>query len=247
MNDTSTLRSLDRRNALSAMVSGAAMLPLLAACAAPRQRPPGVALDDGTSELTPAYVVTHTSGRPTMFVRANYFFWDQNRDVELLPEARITVNGHPLSRDPNSSTSMIADVPARPEIEYELVRRVGQEPVQHLLELPYLQIDHMSLPYREGGLFRMSMRAGPKTGPGVIEDSVNMTIFGPRGETRLSRAESSTWPDLTMVPNQRSSLPPGDYNARIYRQQRVSLNRISKSRTGWAVISHGFEFVLPVR
>ncbi len=225
------------------------MLPLLAACAAPRQRPPGVVLDDGTSELTPAYVVTHTSGRPTMFVRADYFLWDRNRDVELLPEARVTVNGHPLRMDANPADfpSYVADVPARPEIEYELVRRVGQEPVQHLLELPYLQIDHMTLPYREGGSFRVSMRAGPKTGPGVIEDIVGMLVLGPVGETQLRRADGSAWPDLILVPYQRSSLPPGDYNARIYRQQRVSLNRISKSRSGWAVISHIAEFVLPVR
>lgn len=237
----------DRRTTLAALVASVVALPLLAACAAPRQRSSAQALDDASSELTPAYVVTHTSGRPTMFVRANYFSWDRKQDVELRPDARLTVNGQALTEDPKAVLSYIADVPARPTIEYVLVRRPGQAALSHTLELPYLQIDSMPRVYREGGEFPVALRPGPRPGPGVIEDHVNMTIKGPQGETRLERVEGSDWSKVTLVPFQRSTLPPGDYHARIYRQQRVSLNRMSSSRTGWAVISHGFEFVLAVR
>ena len=247
MNNTLNFHALDRRATLGALAVAAAALPLSGAFATTRQGSSAQALDDGSSELMAAYVVTHTSGRPTMFARANYFFLDRRQDVELQRDARLTVNGHELKEDPQASPSYIADVPARPTIEYELVRRPGQEPLSHTLDLPSLQFLSLPRVYQAGGGFHASLRAGPPTGPGVIEDGMFMRIFGPQGETWLQPTGRSTLSDLVLVPSQQSALPPGDYRARLVRQQRVSLRLISRSRAGFAVISHGLEFLLSVR
>lgn len=240
-------RSIDRRVAFGSLAGIAiSALPVLAACGGPHARTDSEGLDDGSSELTAAYVATRTAGRSTMFVRANYFSGDRQQDIRLQPGAIVSANGVALKEDPEARSSYIADVPAQLTIEYKLIRRVGASPLVHSLELPYLQVESMPDKYKEGGEFRVALRPGPPPNSGVIEDHVSMVIRGPRGETRLRRADESRFPDITLVPWQQSALPPGNYSARIFRQQRYSLSRISNSRSGWAVVSHGLEFVLNV-
>ena len=216
-------------------------------CAVRAQAPDTMVMDDGSMPLTPAYLVTYTQGKPTAFVRADFFTSGLAVEVALDVGGFVKVNGVTLRRDPKETISYIGDIPPARSFTFECQRSPSLV-TRHTFDLPPLEIVSKDPYYVPEGVFRVNVGPRDATPRGVIEDNTNMTIRGPRGETRFTSRDSPEVVDRTFVLRQISDLPAGNsYPARIYRQQRVSLKDMSDSPSGWGILSHGIEFMLANR
>lgn len=201
-------------------------------------------IDDGVTDITPVYVMTYTDGQPTVFVRANYYFFDAKKQVQLRVGGSIKVNGNLLKHDPQTLTSYIGNISMPSELlTFEFTRATGQVS-RHSFALPKLEVVAYPTQYSGDGPVRVAVSPGAVR-KGVMEDSYNMTIFGPTGESRFV-GESEGQSQLRFRSVQMSALPTGSYRARVYRQQRTALKDISDYKTGWAVASHGHNFMIEV-
>lgn len=232
---------MNRRESLMtlAMLGGGGMT----GCAVTQPAAPRMVIDDGATEITPAYVVTYTDGQPTAFVRADFYFFDAKKEVQLRADGGIKVNGIQLDRDPKELVSYIGNIPFSETFTFELTRKAGLV-IKHSLSLPQLEILTLPRQYLGREPIRAIIRSAP-TPKGVMEDSYSMAVSGRFGESRLKGKLAGT-SDLTFEAVQHSASPPGRYLADIYRQQRTALKDISSSKTGWAVLSHGKNFLIDV-
>lgn len=201
-------------------------------------------IDDGVTDITPVYVMTYTDGQPSVFVRADYYFFDAKKQVQLRKEGFIKVNGILLERDAKELISYIGNIPMPSELlTFEFTRATGQVS-RHSFALPHLEVLAYPRQYAGDGPIRIAVSPGAVR-KGVMEDKFSMTIYGPTGESRFI-GENGGQSQLSFRSIQMSALPPGSYRARIFRQQRTALKDISDYKTGWAVASHGHNFMIEV-
>jgi hypothetical protein len=237
--------SMNRRESLVALGSAVGGLGAvsLSGCAVAQPADARMIVDDGVTAITPVYVMTYTNGRPTVFVRADYYFMDAKKQVQLRSDGSIKVNGIQLQRDPNELISYIGDIPVAELLTFEFTRTTGQV-MRHSFALPELDIRELPKQYAGIDPIHAVVSAGPAR-KGVREDKFAMTIFGRKGETRF-KGELKNKSELTFRSVQYSASPPGSYRADIYRQQRTALQDISDQKSGWAVASRGHNFVIEV-
>lgn len=212
-------------------------------CAIAQPADARIVVDDGDGEITPVYVMTYTEGRPTVFVRADFYIFNDKKQVKLRDDGAIKVNGISLEKDHKELISYIAEIPAAEVLTFELMRSTGN--VQHhSFALPDLHI--VELPQQYAGVDPVRVHLLPgQMGNGVMEDIYLMTIYGRKGETRL-KGERTSPSEVSFRSVQYSASPPGNYRARLFRQQRTPLKNISDSKTGWAVATRGFNFMIEV-
>ena len=237
---------MNRRESLMTLASSAlGGLGGASGCAAIAQvEDSRMVIDDGVTAITPVYAMTHTDGQPSVLVRADYYFFDAKKQVQLRKNGSIKVNGILLERDSKELISYIGNIPVPSELMiFEFTRAAGQV-ARHSFALPQLEVSEYPRQYAGDGPVPVAVKPG-LVRKGVMEDKFNMTIYGPIGESRFV-GESEGQSQLSFRPIQMSTLPPGSYRARIFRQQRTALKDISDYQTGWAVASHGHNFVIEV-
>ena len=233
---------MNRRETLMTMIGGLGVVSA-SGCAVAQLADARMVVDDGVSEITPVYVMTYTEGHSTVFVRADFYFFNDKKQVKLRDDGAIKVNGILLGKDPKELISYIADVPAAEVLTFEFVRSAGNVQ-RHSFTLPELHIVELPQQYAGVDPVRVPLLPG-EVRNGVTEDSYLMTIYGRKGETRL-KGERTSQSEISFRSVQYSASPPGSYRARIFRQQRTPLKNISDSKTGWAVATRGYNFMIEV-
>jgi len=202
-------------------------------------------VDDGTSEITPVYVMTHNESQSSTFVRADFYFYDAKKDVELRPGASIKVNGIELQRDPKELASYIGTIPMpHGLLTFEFTRTPGKA-IKHSFALPELEIVEAPKLYRVGEKLTITVNhRSPRAG--VASDTYNVDI---RGNGRYTFAtESSDGSRIVFRPILKNvGFPSGPATAYIYRQQRTPLRDLSSDlQTGWAVASRSRDFAIEI-
>jgi hypothetical protein len=203
-------------------------------------------VDDGVSEITPVYVMTHNESEPYTFVRADFYFYDAKKDVEILPGASIKVNGVELQRDPKELVSYIGNIPiSRGLLTFEFARTPGKV-IEHSFALPELEIIEFPRTYRAGETLtvRVNPRA-PRTG--VIRDAHRMAIYAGKiyypFDQKLTVEQEIVFDPI----HKKIELPIGSMKADIFRQQRTPLKNLSNEfQSGWAVASRSRDFKIEV-
>lgn len=234
---------VNRRDSLLLLASG------LSGCApmtANTQAQSRMVVDDGTSKITPVYVMTYLEGQPATFVRADYYYIDAKKQVQLRPEGSIKVNGIPLQRDPKELISYIAYTPLAPDLlTFEFTRSTGQV-IKHSFALPELDIVELPKRYRAGEPLPMAINHRPPRA-GVMRDSYSLSIYASSGRYPLdSKAASANQVVFEAIHGQ-IRLPTESAQAHIFRQQRTPLKDISDAlQTGWAVASRSRDFTIEI-
>lgn len=200
-------------------------------------------VDDGTQELTPVYITTHTQGQNFTFVRAAFWVWDAKQSVELPASGEISVNGFKLKKEfSQGSFSYVGDVPVTGgKVTFRLVRGNGAV-MEHSFELPLLDIPEYPKTYMPYASLRVPVRYGPPT-PG--ETVIAMDLETPHLWFPFeSRAEGD---NVEFTPILHLNLPSGTYPATICRQQTIPLRDLSNATsTGWVVSSDVREFMIEI-
>lgn len=235
---------MNRRKSLT-ILAGTAVAGVGAAstsgCAVGQPADSRMVIDDGVTAITPVYVMTYTDGQPTAFVRANYYFFDAKKQVQLRADGSIKVNGVLLARDPKELASYIGNIPVSESFTFEFTRQAGRV-IKHTFAMPQLEIVTLPRNFSRSVPIRVALKSGPAP-VGVMEDKYRMSISGRFGESRFS-GQLTGGSELIFESIQYSASPPGSYRADIYRQQRTALKDISDNKTGWAVLSHGHNFLI---
>jgi hypothetical protein len=202
-------------------------------------------MDDGISEITPVYVMTYTEGQPNTLVRADYYFYDAKKEVELRPGASIKVNGIELQRDPKEVVSYIGDIPMpHDRLTFEFERMPGTV-IKHSFVLPNLDVVEFPKTYRTGKTFTAVVNYRPPPAD-VARDSYGLSFEGEFG--RFPFVVQIAGPArLIFKPILNLGLRPESVKAHIYRQQRTPLRNLSSDlQTGWAVASRSRDFTVEV-
>ena len=237
------MTSINRRNTLLSLASG------LCGCTTMIeniQAQPKMVVDDGVSEITPVYVMTHNESQSSTFVRANYYFYDAKERVELRPGAFIKVNGIALQRDPKALVSYIGDIPMPHDLLTFEFTRTPKKVIKHSFALPELDIVEFPSRYRVGDRLTVAVNnRSPR--PGVAKDIYALDIRGDHGGYDFV-SEPAGPPSMTFRPLIRNlKFPSGFYKAHFFRQQRTPLKDLSSDlRTGWAVASSSKDFKIQV-
>ncbi len=235
--------SINRRESLLLLAGG------LSGCTAMTttnsQAQSKMVVDDGTSEITPVYVMTHNESRSSTFVRADFYFYDAKKDVELRPGASIKVNGIELQRDPKELVSYIGNIPVpHGLLTFEFTRNPSKI-IKHSFALPELEVVEVPKLYRVGEKLTIAIKRRPPRA-GVASDTYNLDL---RGNGRYTFAEeSSDGSRIVFRPILKNvGFPSGPATAYIYRQQRTPLRDLSSDlQTGWAVASRSRDFTIEV-
>ena len=202
-------------------------------------------MDDGTSEITPVYVMTHNESQSSTFVRADYYFYDAKKDVELRPGASIRVNGIELQRDPKELASYIGNIPMpHGLLTFEFARTPGQV-IQHSFALPELEIVELPTVYRAGEMLTVLVNPQPPRA-GVSNDRYGLYFHSSSGRFPFANHVAGD-ARIIFKPVLNVGLTPESSKARIYRQQRTPLKDISNAlQTGWAVASRSRDFKIEI-
>jgi len=235
--------SINRRKSLLLLAGG------LSGCTAmttmSTQAQSKMVVDDGTSEITPVYVMTHNEGEFSTFVRADFYFYDDKKEVELRPDASIKVNGIELQRDPKELVSYIGRIPMpHGLLTFEFTRAPGKV-IKHSFALPELDIVELPKTYRVGetltvGVNHRSSRAG------VMRDTYGLHLQSSSGRFPFTNGVADQ-ARIVFKPILDVGFASGPSTARIYRQQRTPLRDLSSElQTGWAVASRSRDFTIEV-
>jgi hypothetical protein len=203
-------------------------------------------VDDGISEITPVYIMTRNESQSSTFVRANYYFYDDQRRVELIPGASIKVNGIELQRDPKALVSYIGNIPLPHELlTFEFERAPGQI-IRHSFALPDLDVVEFPKTYRVGENLTIAVNHRPPR-PGVERDSYGLELRRSDGGFYDFAIEEAGSPRMVFKPLLEIGFPRGFYTAHLFRQQRTPLKNLSSDlQTGWAVASMSRDFAIEV-
>jgi hypothetical protein len=238
------MNSINRRKSLLLLAGG------LSGCTAMTttnsQAQSRMVVDDGVSEITPVYVMTHNESQSSTFVRADYYFYDAKKDVELRPGASIKVNGIELQRDPKESVSYIGNIPMpHGLLTFEFARMPGRV-IKHSFVLPELDIVEMPKIYRVGEMLAVAVNhRSPRSG--VAKDTYGLDLRGHNGLYEFA-SEPAGLSRMVFRPILKNvGFPSGLFNAHLYRQQRTPLKDLSSDlQTGWAVASRSRDFKIEV-
>lgn len=201
-------------------------------------------MDDGESEITPIYTMTHTDGRDFTFVRADFWFWEAKKSVKLSSTGSITVNGIELKgeRDSKGTFSYVGNIPVTEgELTFKLVRNPSRT-MAHSFDLPKLGILEYPANYRPHEPIRVPVKYVP---PALGKTTFDMIMHTPqRAFDLVSRIQGDY---LEFMPIIKLPLPAGTFEATIFKQHRTPLRDISDaSKTGWAVASNGRNFKIEI-
>jgi hypothetical protein len=235
----------DRRNALLLLASGLCGCTFMTGKEMLEQS--RLVVDDGISEITPVYVMTRNESKSSTFVRADYYFYDAKKEVELSTGASIKVNGIALQPDPKDKVSYIGNIPIpHGLLTFEFERTPGQI-IKHSLAMPELDIVEFPKTYRVGENLTIAVNHRPPR-PGVARDSYGLDILAGEGRGRYDFAiEEAGSPRMAFKPILNIGFPSGFYPAHLFRQQRTPLKDISSDlKTGWAVASMSRDFTIEV-
>ena len=203
-------------------------------------------VDDGVSEITPVYVMTHTEGQSSTFLRANFYFYDAKKQVELRSGGSIKVNGIELQHDPKTLASYIGSIPLpHGLLTFEFTRSPGHT-IKHSFALPELEVMEFPKYYRVGDVLSVSVAHRPAR-PGVARDVYGLDLRSAGGiyEFVNEPAEATRIGFRPILKN--VGFPAGSALANVVRQQRTPLKDLSSElRTGWAVASRARDFTIEV-
>jgi hypothetical protein len=200
-------------------------------------------VDDGVSEITPVYVMTHTQGQSYTFVRADFWNWETKKSVKLQTNGSISVNGIELKAESGQrgSITYVGNIPISEGIFTFKLTRSAQKIMEHIFETPPLNISEFPKSYRPFDSLRVPVDYKPTVGTTVY----NMQIHFPQRNFDLTGNIKGT--HIEFSPIIKVPLPSGTFEAAIYRQQRTPLRDISDAtKTGWAVASNRKLFLIKV-
>ncbi|MCT8176735.1 hypothetical protein [Variovorax sp. CY25R-8] len=203
-------------------------------------------VDDGVSEITPVYVMTHNESQSHTFVRADFYSYDTKKDVRLLPGASIKVNGFELQRDPKELVSYIGKIPtSRGLLTFEFARTPGRV-IEHSFALPELEIVEFPRTYRAGETLKVRVNPGPPRAGGM-RDTHRMAIYAGNIYYPFDQKPAAEQEIVFDPIHKKIELPIGSVKANIFRQQRTPLKNISNEfQSGWAVASRSRDFKMEV-
>jgi len=238
------MKLLDRREGLVLMAAS------LSACTTMNANPntdSRMQIDDGISELTPVYVMTYLQGQPAAFVRADFFYQQVKKEIEIQPGGSIKVNGVALQRDPKERVSYIGYIPLPFDLlTFEFTRASGQV-FTHSFALPELNILEYPKTYRAPDALIIPVRhRAPRVG--VTRDVYGLTMNDPRGEVYPFAISQVHDEKVEFDPIlKKLGLSHGEASLHMVRQQRTVLKNISNAfQTGWAVASTSHDFKVEV-
>ncbi|BBB65692.1 hypothetical protein UNDYM_1439 [Undibacterium sp. YM2] len=201
-------------------------------------------IDDGESEITPIYTMTHTDGQDFTFVRADFWFWDSKKSIKLAPTGSITVNGIELKGESGlrGTITYVGKVPlTEGELTFKLIRNAKQS-MTHTFVLPTLNILEYPKSYKPHESIRVPVK---HTLSALGKTTYDMIIRTPQREFDLTSQIQGDY--LDFIPIIKLPLPVGIFEARIFKQHRTPLRDISDaSKTGWAVASNGKNFKVEI-
>ena len=236
---------MNRRQGLLKMVGGVAGLAGLGGCAVGTSNTDArVVMDDGVSDLTSAYSISHTLGESTVFARASFYYWNARQEVRLRDDGSVNVGGMQLERDPKALISYIGRPPYMKQPYTVIVTRMPGRVVSYRFDLPRLQVSTLPTRYSGDGALSVNVSLG-EPADGLVRDRFGMAISAPTGEFRLAQSGVSS-AQLSLDPIQRVPLPVGTYRAVISRVQRISLSKISAEKTGWCALATSQEFLIDI-
>ncbi|MEI7614051.1 MAG: hypothetical protein WCK63_14210 [Betaproteobacteria bacterium] len=198
-------------------------------------------LDDGVTDITPVYVMTHSQENSFTFVRADFWFISAKKSVKLQESGSVSVNGVELRGEPSKGYSYVGNIPVTEgKITFRVVRGEGQV-LEHTFELPVLDILEFPKTYQPYEPIQVPVKY---TAASVGETVINMNIEVPG---RNFPFNSRIAPDHVLLnPIIKVPLPKGTFSAKIYRQHRTPLKEISNSKTGWAVATNSRSFTIDI-
>jgi hypothetical protein len=242
--DDAMIFPISRRKTLLFFISG------LSGCAAMTttniQGQSRMVVDDGISEITPVYVITHNESQSSTFVRADFYFYDAKKEVELQPGASIKVNGIELQHDPKTLASYIGNIPMpHGLLTFEFMRTPGKV-IKHSFALPELDIAEFPNFYRVGE--QLAIVVNPRASrPGVEKDIYGVDIQGNQGLYGFVSEPAGSLRMIFRPILKNVGFPSGLHEAHIFRQQRTPLKNLSNDlQTGWAVASRSRDFTIEV-
>jgi hypothetical protein len=201
-------------------------------------------IDDGISEITPIYTMTHTYGQDFTFVRADFSYLTAKKTVKLQATGAISVNGVELKSEPGQSGTItyVGNIPlTEGKLTFKLVRSPTQM-MEHSFELPILDVVAYPKSYRPHEPVRVPVRYVPSE---VGTTVFNMVIHTSQRDFYFKSQIGSDYVEFLPIIN--VPLPAGTFEARIYRQQKTLLRDVSDAnKTGWAGASNGRNFMIDV-
>ena len=208
-------------------------------------RPTTWALDDGATDITPSYTITHTEGESFTFVRATFFYWQAKKFVELNPSGSIAVNGELLTgiserSDAYSYTRKVAVSP-NGAYHFDLVR-TAEKKFSHTFSLPLLKLVEYPLKINRNAMIKARLAAGATLSSG---ETLHLQILIPQNEFGMP---GTVVDNLVTFENIKGiMLPTGKFNAEIYSQVKTPLRDISDAfATGWATASYSKKFTMEI-
>lgn len=202
-------------------------------------------VDDGATDITPVYIMTHTEGESFTFVRATFSYWQAKKYVELEPSGSIAVNGQLLigiSEKPGeySYTGKVAVSPSG-IYRFDFVRTVEKK-FSHTFELPSLKLVEYPVKINRNAVIQARLATGATVGN---DESLSLQILVP--QNRFGMPGTVVGDMVTFENIRRTLLPIGKFDAKIISQIRTPLRNISDAfTTGWAVASHSKKFMVDI-
>ncbi len=199
-------------------------------------------IEDGLSEMTPVYIMTHKHGEDFAFVRANFWYWEAKKSVKLITPGAISVNGVDLNAEITpGGISYVGNVPLFDGKFAFKLARLNHQSIEHIFELPSLDIE-IPKSYRPPEPVKVPIRYGS---PAVVDDAFVMNIKFPEREFSLKGQIGID--EIDFFPIIKVPLPAGRFEANVFRQRRIPLKDISNAtKTGWAVASNSRNFTIEV-
>jgi hypothetical protein len=201
-------------------------------------------IDDGISQITPIYTMTHTYDTDFTFVRADFWFWEAKKSVKLQATSAISVNGVELKGEPGlrGTITYVGKVPiTEGKLTFKLIRSPNQT-MEHSFELPALDILEYPKSYRPHEPVRVPAKYMASS---VGTTSFGMVIHTPQRDFDLKGHIGNDY--IEFRPIIKVPLPVGTFEAKIYRQQQTPLRDVlDATKTGWAVASNGRNFKMEI-
>lgn len=203
------------------------------------------AVDDGATDITPSYTMTHTEGELFTFVRATFFYWQLRKYVELNPAGSIAVNGELLtgmSEEPGAY-SYTGKVAVSPIGTYRFdLARAAEKKFSHTFELPSLKLVEYPLKINRNLAIHARLAAGATLGP---DENLTLQILVP--QNRFGMPGTAVGDFVTFENIKGTMLPAGRFEAKIFSQIKTPLRKISDAfATGWATASYSKKFIVEI-
>lgn len=204
------------------------------------------AVDDGMTDITPSYTMTHTEGESFTFVRATFFYWQAKQYVELNSAGSITVNGELLTgiSEKPGAYSYTGKVVVSPSGTYRFdLARTAEKKLSHTFALPSLKLVEYPLKINRNAAIQARLAAGATLGP---DENLTLQILVPQNEFGMPGTAIG---DLVTFKNIKGiMLPTGKFNSEIYSQVKTPLRNISDAfSTGWATASYSKKFMVEIK